>query len=161
MGRVQPGGLPSASTVIAQNVALAQQMSNEFWQEAEQAANADPGVLSPAQLYDAYMTTWLIGQFKIGGPWDYKADQSLWSANTGTTNLRNFGNFNFGAVLESLGVSYYWTQNAAGIYQALGIGANTQGIPLLQFPYGDSAADAAVIQQGFTYESFIQVGCKN
>jgi hypothetical protein len=62
---------------------------------------------------------------------------------------------------QSLGVSYYWTQNAAGIYQAFGIGKYTQGIPLLLFPYGDSAADAAIIQQGFTYEVFVGAGCRN
>jgi len=156
----QPGGLPSASTVIAQNIALAQQMSQQFFQQAEQVANEDPGD-SVSNLYDTYMTAWLISQFKAGGAWDYKANQSLWPSNVGTNNLQNFGNFNFGAVLQSLGVSYYWTQNAAGIYQALGIGQYSQGIPLLQWPYGDSVADAQVVQQGFAYESFIQVGCKN
>ena len=135
-------------------------MSQQFFQQAEQVANEDPGD-SVSNLYDTYMTAWLISQFKAGGAWDYKANQSLWPSNVGTNNLQNFGNFNFGAVLQSLGVSYYWTQNAAGIYQALGIGQYSQGIPLLQWPYGDSVADAQVVQQGFAYESFIQVGCKN
>jgi RHS repeat-associated protein len=38
----QPGGLPAASTVIAQNVALAQQVSAQDWKEAQQAAGGNP-----------------------------------------------------------------------------------------------------------------------
>ena len=116
----QAGGLPAAaSAIIAQNVALAQQMSQQmsqqFFQEAEQDANSDPD--APVGLiYFDLMANWLVQQFSAGGAWDYKAQQDLWAANAGTTNLQNFGNFNFGAVMQSLGLSYYLTQNAAGIY---------------------------------------------
>lgn len=105
--------------MIAQNVELAQQESSYFMQKAQQEAVADPSGASAATLYDGFMAAWLVQQFGLGGPWDYKAQQSLWPSNVGTNNLMTFGNFNFGAVLESLGASYYFTQNAAGIYQML------------------------------------------
>ncbi len=138
---------------------MSQQMSQQFFQEAEQDANSDPD--APVGLiYFDLMANWLVQQFSAGGAWDYKAQQDLWAANAGTTNLQNFGNFNFGAVMQSLGLSYYLTQNAAGIYQMFGIGQYTQGIPLIQWPFGDTTTDANVIKQGYNYEVMVEKGCK-
>lgn len=157
------GGLPagSASNQIAANVALAQKQSASFLSLATSATVGDPEGPSSATLYLSYMAQWLVGQFSSGGAWDYKAIQGIVSQNS-YQNVQDLGNFNFGAVMESLGLSYYGAQNAAGIYQvylSLKGGSAGQGIPLFQFPYGDQTQDANVIQQGFKYETFVQAGC--
>ncbi len=153
-----PGG--SASSQIAQNVALAQQQSATFINEAISAANADPEANNAGALYLTYMAQWLYSQFHNKGPWDYKRQPSVTSQNSGNyQQVVNFGNFNFGAVMESLGLSYYQTQNVAGLYQ-LYLGTSNQGILLFQSPYGDSTQDASVIQQGFNFEKAVQAGCK-
>jgi hypothetical protein len=109
--------------------------------------------LTANSLYVDFMSTWLYQQFSVTGPWNYKVQQTLWPANVGTTKLQKFGNFNYGAVLEALGMNQYFTQNAAGIYQMLRIGKYTQGFPVITWPYGDSVGDANVIQQGWLYEA--------
>ena len=77
------------------------------------------------------------------GPWDYKRRGGRYE---------DFGNFNYGAVTEAMGVSGYTTQNAAGIYQQLrGASAAGTGTPLLRYPYGDDLADAVQIERGRQY----------
>lgn len=103
----------------------------------------------------------LTGQFAPGGAWDYKKN---YPKGTGDQeNARAFGNFDFGAVLESFGFSYFFTQNAAGIAQigiCLSGGACGTGIPGVQYPYGDQISDAADVKKGFNYEAAKQAGCK-
>jgi RHS repeat-associated protein len=98
---------------------------------------------------------YLTAQFEPGGEWDYK--------NRYGSGARNFGNFDFGAVLASLGASYYETQNAAGITQiaicALGKACG-RGVPALVFPYGDQIEDAAQIKAGWNYQNKVLAGCR-
>ena len=100
---------------------------------------------------------YLTAQFAVRGPWDYKNDPQYGSS------ARDFGNFDFGAVLASTGATYYQTQNAAGVAQ-IGIcifgGACGTGVPGFVFPYGDQVGDAAQIKKGWNYESKVMSGCK-
>ncbi len=103
----------------------------------------------------------LIGQFAPGRDWDYKHTYK-----PGTTDYSNatiFGNFAFGAVMESLGLSYYESQNVAGVIQIVICtfgGACGQGVPGIVFPYGDQPGDATDIERGYGYEKKKQAGCQ-
>jgi RHS repeat-associated protein len=100
------------------------------------------------------------GKFLPNGDWDYKKNYAA-----GTEDQRNariFGNFDFGAVLESFGFSYTFTQNAAGLAQvAICVtgGSCGTGFPLLSFPYGDQKIDAADIKKGYDYQKAKDGGC--
>ena len=169
-GMPQPAGLGmSAYNMIAQDVAQAQQESQAMWQLASSQVQAGGGV-SMDEFYLSDMAGWLIGQFGPGGPWDFKAHASQYPGNRGTTNLRDFGNVNFGAVMESLGLGLYETENVAGVAQvfinALGLmhGGQVpglQGWPIFKWPYGDSMADASYIQYGWLYQQAVQQNCYN
>jgi RHS repeat-associated protein len=104
---------------------------------------------------------YLTAQFAPGGAWDYKSQYT-----PGTANYKNamvFGNFDFGAILQSLGFSYYMTQNAAGVAQIVICnfgGACGTGIPGLQYPFGDQLNDAVDVRKGFNYEAAKQANCK-
>ncbi len=102
---------------------------------------------------------YLAGGFMEGGQWDYK---HFYVGTQYYTTAQNFGNFSFGATLESLGFTYAQTQNIAGLVQILICltprGACGEGIPFLVFPYGDQTLDAAVIWSGFDYEQAVQAG---
>ena len=104
---------------------------------------------------------YLTAKFQEGGDWDYKKNYRPFTADR--TNAQNFGNFDFGAVLESLDFSYYFTQNAAGVAQiaicAKG-GACGSGIPGVMFPYGDQLSDAIYVRKGFDYETAKRADCK-
>ena len=58
-------------------------------------------------------------------------------------------------MLESLGFSYFFTQNAAGVAQ-IGIclfgGARGTGVPGVVYPFGDEIDDAIFVQIGWNYE---------
>ena len=156
------GGLPAGSVAdqIAQNVTTAKNESTTLLNQATSIASADPGGLSAATLYLTYMAQWLVSQFSNKGPWDYKRNKGVTSQNPGSyQQVVDFGNFNFGAVMEGLGLSYYEAQNAAGLYQVY-LGTSNEGIPLFKWPYGDSQHDATVIQNGYNYEKAVQSGCK-
>jgi RHS repeat-associated protein len=124
-------------------------------------------------VYDGLMQTnplgafagllgFFTGQFLPGSDWDYK---SRYAPGTPEQELaKDFGNFNFGAVLESFGFSYYATQNAAGVAQiyicARGQACGT-GTPGFQFPYGDQIEDAALIKIGYSYQKLVDLfGCR-
>jgi hypothetical protein len=159
---VDINGLPGGSSAqqIAQNIALAQQQSAQLMSLANTVAAADPSGPSASFFYLDYMAQWLYSEFHNKGPWDYKRDKSVVSQNPGNyQQVVNFGNFDFGAVLAGLGLSYYQTQNVAGAYQ-LYLGTANQGVLVFQWPYGDSAADATLIQQGFNYGKAVQSNCK-
>jgi RHS repeat-associated protein len=100
---------------------------------------------------------YLTAQFAPRGAWDYKSDPQY------GPSARDFGNFNFGAVLASTGATYYQTQNAAGVAQ-IGIcifgGACGTGVSGFVFPYGDQVGDASLIKKGWTYENAVMTGCK-
>ena len=103
----------------------------------------------------------LAAKFAPGGDWDYKKNYS--SGGQDRQVAQDFGNFDFGAVLESLGFSYAFTQNAAGVAQ-IGIcmsgGACGKGIPLIQYPFGDQLLDAAVVHKGWDYQARMDAGCQ-
>ena len=109
-------------------------------------------------LYALY--GFLAGKFSPGGDWDYKKSYTKGSADQ--AKARVFGNFDFGAVIESFGFSYNFTQNAAGIAQ-VGIclfgGACGKGIPFITFPYGDQISDAADVKRGYNYQKKQDSGC--
>ena len=128
-------------------------------------------------IYDGVMTSnpegalpalfgFFIAQFAPGGAWDYK-DLPQYRDGPEHDLARDFGNFNFGAILRSFGFSYYFTQNAAGAAQ-VGICAKTLltgngsgscgvGVPGLVFPYQDQISDAVLIQNGYSYEKWIEL----
>ncbi|MCX6612195.1 MAG: hypothetical protein NTW74_15245 [Acidobacteria bacterium] len=100
-------------------------------------------------------------QFQPGGDWDYKKD--FQAGTDDQRNARIFGNFNFGAVLESFNFSAYFTQVAAGAAQVgiwIGGGAAGEGIPLFLYPYGDQVVDARDIRRGFDYGAARRKGCQ-
>lgn len=85
----------------------------------------------------------LYSNVKNYGPWDYKRHGKQYE---------DFGNFNYGAVTEAMGMSSYTAQNAAGMYQQKsGAAAAGAGVPLLKWPYGDDPKDAAEIERGRQY----------
>jgi hypothetical protein len=131
--------------------------------QATAVALADPGGLDASALYVTWMGEWLFQQFGNNGSWDYKRKKNVTNQNPNQyQNVLNFGNFNFGAVMAGLGLTYYEAQNAAGIYQvylAMRGGTPGEGFPLFSFPYGDQVKDANLVQQGFSYEQAIKSGC--
>jgi RHS repeat-associated protein len=101
----------------------------------------------------AALAGFLTAEFGPGGNWDYK--KNFQTGTVAHDQARVFGNFAFGAVMEALGLTYNEAQNAAGIAQVsieLRGGAGGQGMPILQYPFGDSSSDAIEIQRGYTYE---------
>ncbi len=93
-----PNGQSKVQTDVAQ--------ANQFYES--QLGNGPD-----AALYALF--GFLIGKFAPGGDWDFKTGYA-----PGTPDrvaAQAFGNFNFGAVIESLGFDYYFTQNAAGVAQ--------------------------------------------
>jgi len=65
--------------------------------------------------------------------------------------------------MQSLGFSYTFSQNAAGVAQiticAFGGSCGT-GIPGLQYPYGDQKGDAIDVKKGFDYAAAKAAGCQ-
>ena len=107
----------------------------------------------------AELTGYLIAQFEPGGGWDYKNQYQ--PGTTERSQAQVFGNFAFGAVMESLGLTYPQTQKVAGVVQSaicLAGGACGQGIPLVLYPYGDQVGDALDIERGYTYERLTEAG---
>lgn len=110
----------------------------------------------------ALLAGFLTAKFWPRGDWDYKSKYQ-----PGTQDYANatvFGNFAFGAVMQSLGASLFVTQNSAGTAQILihlAGGAGGQGIPFLSYPFGDQPADARDVQRGWDYERVVNtVYCK-
>jgi RHS repeat-associated protein len=90
--------------------------ANQIQQNVEAAQNfLDAQVNSGQSDPLLALAGYLSAQFAPGGAWDYKKDYV--PGTTDQAQARIFGNFDFGAVLESLGFSYYATQNAAGVEQ--------------------------------------------
>ncbi len=93
------------------------------------------------------------------GAWDYKKQ---YDSASDVEKAKDFANFNFGAVLESLGFNYFFTQNAAGVAQ-IGIcktgGYCGEGTPGVVFPFGDSIDDAVNVKRGFNYQRRVDRGC--
>jgi RHS repeat-associated protein len=108
----------------------------------------------------ARMIGWLTLQFMPTGPWDYKFGSGV----AGTPDYQDatvFGNFNFGAVMASLGLSYTQTQSAAGAAQTLicaGGGSCGTGLPFNGWPYGDQEGDASVIYNGWAWYTQLKAG---
>jgi hypothetical protein len=101
-----------------------------------------------------------VGKFAPGGDWDYKKNYP--SGTQDQSSARIFGNFDFGAVLQSFDFSYTFTQSAAGVAQiAICVtgGACGTGIPGLAYPFGDQVTDAVDIKKGFDYEAAERTGC--
>ena len=150
-----PGG--NGSQIVSQNVQTAQDTYNKL-------AASNPQ--DPSAAVSEFLG-WLSSQFT--GAWNYKtefATSPTPSDPTGTDNVnyfeaRKFGNFDFGAILQSLGFSEYLTQNAAGAAQigiCVGGGDCGNGVPFIQFPYGDQATDQFDIQRGWLYQSGLANG---
>jgi hypothetical protein len=104
---------------------------------------------------------YFTGKFQPGGSWDYKNNYQ-----NGTDDQRRariFGNFNYGAVLQSFGFSLTFTQSTAGVAQiaicAFG-GACGSGLPFLTYPYGDQAVDQEDIKKGYEYGAAKQLACR-
>jgi RHS repeat-associated protein len=136
----------NAAQTVQQNITTAHNFYNA-------AMQADPNSAMSA------LFGFFTAQFEPGGAWDYKKQAS---GKQNKQAARVFGNFDFGAVLESFGFSYFFTQNAAGIAQigiCLAGGACGTGIPGVVYPYGDQINDAVDVQKGFNYETAVQAGC--
>jgi hypothetical protein len=101
------------------------------------------------------------GKFAPGGDWDYKKNYADGTADHELAKW--FGNFNFGAVLESLDFSYKFTRSAVGLAQnaiCAGGGYCGEGTPFIRYPYGDSIDDARDIKRGYDYEEAKRHGGK-
>jgi hypothetical protein len=115
---------------------------------------------SPETAINALMG-YFISKFYSGGEWDYKSYYK-----PGTQDYRYalaFGNYNFGAVLQSFGFSYSFTQSAAGMAQiaiCAGGGDCGTGMPFVIYPYGDQANDAATIRKGYDDQKARSKGCR-
>ena len=102
-----------------------------------------------------------IDRFREKGKWDYKSNYA-----NGTEDqrlARVFGNFNFGAVLESFGLDYTVTQSAAGATQILICGTGGScgtGVPFISAPFGDQAVDSVDIMKGSIYAYREIHGCR-
>jgi RHS repeat-associated protein len=124
----------------------------------ETAWTSDPEV-GPATAMSALML-YLAQQFNRKGNWDYKSKYPAGS--TEHNQAMDFGNFDFGAVLAGLGFTLNLTQSAAGIAQivfCMNGGSCGTGIPFIQSPFGDQAADQAQIVAGYNYEKAVLAGC--
>lgn len=80
-----------------------------------------------------------------------------------TDKARVFGNFDFGAVLESFGFGYHFMQSAAGTAQigiCLSGKACGTGIPFLKYPFGDQIEDAVDVKRGFEDQRKVNAGCQ-
>lgn len=78
---------------------------------ADQLSNQDPEI---AANWPAALVGFLTASFMEGGQWDYK---NGFEEGTAHDAAKEFGNFAFGAVMQSIGMSYYLAQNAAGVAQ--------------------------------------------
>jgi RHS repeat-associated protein len=105
---------------------------------------------------------YLTGVFMPSGSEDYKSQYPAGSQNAQAAMV--FGNFNYGAVLESLGFTLKFTQSVAGTAQiaicGLGGACGDGGFPFIQPPYGDQVVDQADIQKGFAYQRKVDMGCQ-
>ncbi len=122
---------------------------------ADQLSNQDPEI---AANWPAALVGVLTASFMEGGQWDYK---NGFEEGTKHDAAKEFGNFAFGAVMQSIGMSYYLAQNAAGVAQvAISIkgGDKGEGLPLLQYPFGDQTNDAMQVRRGFYYMKTFQAG---
>ena len=119
---------------------------------------------------DAMRLAWLLYEVFPGQPMDYK---KYGSPGREQEQLRQFGNFNFGAVAAGLGYnlnSSLWGAGAAS-YLAIGVtnlfkygilkGAPPSfGTPFTGPPYGDDPLEQGEIKQGYLWaESFMAGGC--
>jgi RHS repeat-associated protein len=107
------------------------------------------------------LIAFLMSKFLPGGDWDYKHNYQPGS--TDYKNAMTFGNFAFGSVMEGLGLTYIEGQNAAGgaqILICLAGGSCGQGFPVVEFPFGDQAEDAAEVERGYAYQRKYQAGCQ-
>jgi RHS repeat-associated protein len=114
----------------------------------------------PDQAFAALMN-FFVARFRPGGAWDYKAKYQPGTAERSAAQA--FGNFNFGAVLQSFNFSYTFTQSAAGVAQigiCLGGGSCGSGIPFRTYPFGDQATDAVDVQKGYDFEAAKRAGCQ-
>ena len=112
--------------------------------------------LDATTLKEAYLTY----EVAPGQPQDYKQ----YAASGLAEELRAFGNYNFGAIGEGLGLSLQSLQFGAGVASALNIALTnlfkygilkgpptTFGSPLTGSPYGDSPQEQSEIAAGFTW----------
>jgi RHS repeat-associated protein len=137
-----PSNLPSVDSMVTE--------TKKVMTQAIQYHSEDP-------ISD--LVGFLINSFSEKGQWDFKSKEK--ENTSDRAGAQNFGNFAFGAVMQSMGLSYYSSQNAAGIAQifisARG-GASGTGIPFVTYPFGDQKVDAQVIQMGWNYERTVQAG---
>jgi RHS repeat-associated protein len=103
-------------------------------------------------------SSWLYGQVRNKGPWDYKQITSL--NDFGTRNpspYGDFGNFNFGATGSAAGLPLQELLRGAGwAQQQAGTSQPNWGNPWGNSPYGDDPHDQAMIGLGISYA---QSGC--
>ncbi len=146
-------GLPS--NTLKQNIAAAAKANRDSLNNALQYASVGGDF---STIYSSGLIGWLYQNFRTGANFDYKKDAK---DDSSAEALRDFGNFNYGVVLASLGFSYTEGQVAAGYYQALGPNAaDGQGFPFA-WPYGDSVRDGTQIQSGFAFYQSVTLGlCK-
>ena len=97
----QPPAPPGAN--VDTNMQAVQQ---NFESEAVAAMNPTGGGVADPTAGGA----WFLAQVRPGGPWDYKASGGQYTA---------FGNFNFGATCNAMGLSLQGCQRGAGV-QAYG-----------------------------------------
>lgn len=125
MSLANNGGFSGPSGVsVVQNVQYIKNYAEQYGKEA-----------AIAEAYD---------KLKGGGDWDYR--QQGEDLGLGVTAWQDLGNYNFGAVMASLGLGLYITENIGGIYQ-IWREKEGEGIPVIWDPYGDDPADNKAIEQ--------------
>ena len=111
------------------------------------------------------MTGFMVRKFAPHGDWDYK-----WNYGAGTEQRAvaiAYGNFMFGAVTESIGISANGAQFAVGVAQYVactfgvsGACVGVEGSPItFEYPYFDQPWDAAAIKRGWEYQKAVEKGC--
>ena len=156
---------------IRQNVADAVAFNNEL------NSLVASGVMNLATAWLARID-YMYEEFRTGGPQDYKSNPALTPGTTEYNQMDAFGNFNFGAVGQSIGFAIGFLQFSAGLASFEGLVAASVsqvdsygalktylppdwGTPLTGPSWGDNPANQGLIGQGALWGAgFLGGECK-
>ena len=128
------------------------------------AALIDGAALPPGLDANELKVAYLFYETAPGQPQDYK--QYLTPRTTGFQQLDQFGNFNFGAIAQALGLNLQSVQWGAGVASYVGVWVVDLfkyhilkgpqpgwGTPLTGSPYGDNPQEQGWIAEGFQWSA--------
>jgi hypothetical protein len=93
---------------------------------------------------------WFAIVSRPGGPWDFKR---FYPSDPHRT-MENFGNWHFGMTAQGAGIPLGLALSGAGMVQE---GSKGQGIPFLQYPYGEDPYDVPQVEAGYKFGTWM--GC--